>query len=1144
MSRDGQGPRAPDGPRGGAEPSPPPPLGELGRLAGQNLSIHELLDVLWLAARLPADGTAPLARALTPDSARRAGPGARDGSGATPGTTGPDAAERSAPMPRSSPQPPPPAQLLGALHAAAAARSAPEFAQLGADGRRGAPGDGALPVRVPEEKALGQDELRIGRALRLLKQPQPGPLKREFDEDATAEAMAETGLPDVVTRPARQRWLDLTLLIDDGISMLLWRRLASELRALLERLGAFRDIRVHGLDTRSATAPLLRARPFDPHAPLLSPASVADPSGGTLVLVISDGVGACWRDGRLRAALERWARQGPTAIMHALPAHLWDGSAIRSEPWLVTTRRRGAANDTWEVTDPLLPPGLGEDFNGVPVPVLEPYPPAIAAWARLVASPGASAQLPLLAPLHTKGPRGRAGTRAAEASDAVLRFRDAASPQAYRLAAHLAAVSPLTVPVMRLVQAAVPWRADTAHLAEVFLGGLMRQVEPVDERLPVQHRRFGFPSDAQEILLDTASPIDLLRTTRAVTERLRTLVGRSPDFPAWLAHPSGTGELLPGTRPFAWLEDRLLTHLGARPMAPEPERITDYEREDVQLPPDLGTSPSWLPVRMQDLHVLGPYALLQRDGAGGKPTAYIGKDDQGQEVLLRVAYSLSVPVAQELLDVELRALQRMNGVYAPAVVGSDLAGPLPWIAMELDSLSSGLPAPTLRSVLDAAGAMPSTPLFNWLSWNLARAVSLFHRKGIVHGALTPGTVLVTELTLHIIGWTSARIDGAWSASRWSVPPKSPYRAPEVTSWSESRIAAGDVFSLGAILLQAATGRQWRWFTREALSSHPKVVQLDERIAELLLRCIEPEPTGRPTAQELVDAFGALLPGGAEWEDGEANADPGPLDGAAPQHEQWVPVIRAPLERPLRIALVGVKDGVGCTTTTTMLGAVLADQRQERVLAIDADRRIGRQVRIADRVFRNTSANLSDLATSLPHMRHFEDLQLFLSPHRSGLFVLANDLISRPSSVGQFTDLEFRKVAQATQEYFDLTVVDSDKFIPEVLRHSDRVVIVSRADPAGVTQAQQSLDRLVTLDLPHLVREAVVVLNHSRPAAGWSLEPGSIRGLRSRCRGIVTVPRDGHLGMGSTVELSWLTPDAYKAYLRLAALLLGPRPMFP
>ncbi|MFF6994894.1 SAV_2336 N-terminal domain-related protein [Streptomyces sp. NPDC008313] len=1121
----------------------------MGRLTGHELSIHELLDAVWLAARLPADAAAPLARALPhvltgpprPDGLREPGAGAGvPGAGPAPET----AATRDAPAP-----PPAPAQLLGALHAAAAARSAPEFAELGAARRRD-PYDGAMPVRVPQEKALGDDELRFGRALRLLKQPRPHQQRREFDEEATAAAMAETGLPDVVTRPARQRWLDLTLLIDDGISMLLWRRLATELRALLERLGAFRDVRVHGLDSRSARAPLLRARPFAPHAPLLSPASVVDPSGGTLVLVISDGIGACWRDGRMRAALERWARLGPTAIMHTLPAHLWDSSGIRSEPWLVTTRRRGAANDTWEVTDPLLPPGLGEDFRGVPVPVLEPHPSAVAAWARLVASPGGSARLPLLAPPQARAARGPADTRGSDASSAVLRFRDAASPQAYRLAAHLAAVSPLTVPVMRLVQAAVPWRADTAHLAEVFLGGLMRQTEAGDERLPDQHRRFGFPKDAQEILLDTASPIDLLRTTRAVTDRLRTLVGRSPDFPAWLAHPSGTGEILPGTRPFAWLEDRLLTHLGARPMAPVPQRDTEYE--EVRLPSGLETAPSWLPLRVQDLHTIGPYTLLQRDGSSGRPIAYIGEDEDGRKVLLRVTSSFSSPVAQELLAVEFRALRRMNGVCAPVVVGRDLEGvPTPWLALRLDTLADGRPAPTLRAVLKAAGPQPGTALFTWLGWNLARAVTRCHRRGIVHGSLTPGSVLVTESALRVISWTSARVDGEWGASTSSMPVNSPYRAPEVTSWADSRIAAGDVYSLGVILLHTATGRPWNAYERDALTADPAFAGLDGDLAELLLRCVMREPEGRPTAQEVMDALGAQLPGGPEWEDAEdepldatVSALPRPEEAEGPQDdvEAATRSIRTPLERPLRITLMGVKDGVGCTTTTMMLGAILADQRQEHVLAIDADRHAGRHVRIGGRVFRNTLANLSDLAGSLPQVTGFDDLRLFLSPHRSGLMVLANDSVTRPSAAGQYTDHDFRSVARTMQDYFGLTLIDADKLLPVILQHSDRVVIVSRADPAGITQAQQAMDRLMAMDRPDLVREAVVVLNHSRPAAGWALDQAALRGLRSRGRGIVMVPRDGHLAMGSTVELSWLTPEAYKAYLRLASLLLGPRPV--
>ncbi|GAA0628778.1 SAV_2336 N-terminal domain-related protein [Streptomyces crystallinus] len=1121
-----------------AEPSDA--LARLAALVGHELSTHELLDTLWLATRLPGGAGAPLASALAPDRARQPAPGTWEGMRTPPDGTvvppdGPEAKEGA------DAQPPLPTQLLGALHAAAAARGAPEFAEYTAAAPRPERGAGAMPVRVPEEKALGDGELRLSRSLRLLKQPHPGSHFWEFDEDATATAMAESGLPDVVLRPARRRWLDLTLLIDDGLSMLLWRRLATELRSVFERLGAFRDIRVHGLDARSPEAPGLKVRPFDPGGPLLSPASAADPSGRTLVLVISDGVGACWRDGRMHAALERWGRQGPTAVVHALPSHMWDGSGIRCEQWAVTTRRRGAANHTWEVTDPLLPPGLGDRFRGVPVPVLQPYPPAVAAWARLVASPGAGAELPLLAPPGARSPRGEAATRGADPADAVLRFRDAASPQAYRLAAHLAAISPLTVPVMRLVQAAVPWRSDTAHLAEVFLGGLMRQADPPGAGLPAQHRRFGFLDGVQEILLDTASPIDLLRTTRAVTDRLATLVGRSPDFPAWLAHPAGTGELLPGTRPFAWLEDRLLTHLGARPMTPARAPVAASEYEDTQLPSVLEAAPSWQPLQMLDLRTLGPYTLRMRDESGGKAVAYIGEDIDGEQVLLRVARSPDSPTAREILATERRALRRMDGLYAPAVIASDLdeTTTTPWIALRFAPLSTGLPAPTLRAVMQAAGPLHDSPLLAWLGWSLARAVARCHAKGLVHGALTPGTVLITERTLHIISWASVRIDGASSASLLTVPPSSPYRAPEVTSWGESRIAAGDVYSVGAILLHAVTGRHWRRYQFDLLRHDPEFRRLDDSLRELLMRAVDEEPEARPTARELAEAFGALLPVPVEWEDEAAEEfAEGQPDEETDEHEGWIRTIRAPLRQPLRIAVVGVKDRAGCTTTTTVLGAVLAEQRQEAVLAVDTDRHAGTHIHIARRVYRSTEARLTELARSGADVRDFDDLRVFLSQHRSGLMVLANDSVTHPPTADQFSDSQYREVSEVTGPYFQVTLADTDKFPQSVLELANRVVIVSRADPAGVTQAQRAVDRLVAMGRPDLVPEAVLVLNHSRPAAGWALDAATLRGLGSRCRGVVMVPRDGHLTTGSTVELSWLAPETYKAFLRLGALLVA------
>src|SRR3954447_15456095 len=90
MPPDGTGPPAPDdpfdggsfdsdpfdgGPFDGAEP--PPALSSIARLTGQELSIHELLDAVWLASRIPEGGH-------DARGAARAGAGAGGGGGPAP----------------------------------------------------------------------------------------------------------------------------------------------------------------------------------------------------------------------------------------------------------------------------------------------------------------------------------------------------------------------------------------------------------------------------------------------------------------------------------------------------------------------------------------------------------------------------------------------------------------------------------------------------------------------------------------------------------------------------------------------------------------------------------------------------------------------------------------------------------------------------------------------------------------------------------------------------------------------------------------------------------------------------------------------------------------------------------------------------
>ncbi len=124
-------------------PADPAPVEKLGRRAGHELSIHELLDTLWLATAASPGATAPLASALTAERWRRHPAPARE----TP------SAPRPAP-PRPSSTPPRPPRRPAAASRPAAGRAA-----------RG--GGGAQRTRVRGPRRAGAAwRARRGRAAR------------------------------------------------------------------------------------------------------------------------------------------------------------------------------------------------------------------------------------------------------------------------------------------------------------------------------------------------------------------------------------------------------------------------------------------------------------------------------------------------------------------------------------------------------------------------------------------------------------------------------------------------------------------------------------------------------------------------------------------------------------------------------------------------------------------------------------------------------------------------------------------------------------------------------------------------------------------------------------------------------------------
>ncbi|WP_159031174.1 tetratricopeptide repeat-containing protein kinase family protein [Streptomyces acidiscabies] len=800
--------------------------------SGAELSHEELLDALWLAMRR---GPTPLARAI--------------GVPETPPVPVPQ--EPPAPTPRPTPTapPPPPKEPARPITATDDTPKAPTATTPSP----------ALPVRTPEPRPTGQ--LHLGKALRPLRQRFPDRRRPELDLARTVAAIADTGIPETVTRPARTRWLSLALVIDDGVSMVLWQRLAADVRRLMERAGAFRDVRVYGLDTRAAV-PTLRTSPYQ-RGRDLSPKALCDPSGNTLVLVISDGVGSGWRDGGMRGVLDRWGRCGPVAIVHALPGRLWAGTGIDVRPARVTSHRRGGPTHAWQVSDPDLPLGLAH-FDSVPVPVLTPTPQAVGEWSRLLASPGGTAVLPLW--------EGRTDVMRTVVEvpegDAVLRFREAASAEAYRLAAHVAAVAPVTPPVMRLVQTALGEPVDAGHLMEVFLGGLMHEVD-ASERLP-QHRRFDFSGEARRALLSAVSAGELLRTADAVARGIEDAVGRSPVFPAWVGHPDGTAVVDDTGRSFGWLREQLLVRLGVSGGEADP------------------APPGWSALTPDDPQRLGWFRLLWRSDRGWPHiTVYLAQGRDGELVTVRAPVSLYAddPVAAvELVRTEAECLGRMNGIDAPALVDvqADTDGEMPWIASELIG-RGGVPAPNLRHLLaDDGGAVPRD-VFLQIGLDLAWALVHAHDLGLVHGSIAPRSVLVADAGVRLIGWMTATVDGVDSPHRDLFPLTETYAGGGDVS------PESDVYAAGALLLAFLAER--REYPRASLDS-----PMDLALRVTLRHCLADQPAARPSARQLVESFTAVM-------DGPTSADTAVLDRLFDDIQRLEPLVRDQL-MPLGPALVG------------------------------------------------------------------------------------------------------------------------------------------------------------------------------------------------------------------------------------------------
>ncbi|MFD7033554.1 SAV_2336 N-terminal domain-related protein [Streptomyces sp. NPDC059917] len=533
-----------------AAAGPPPPgirdLTALLRAAGLDPSVEELADALWLAGRTRAArgaGTAPASGtgAVDGTGTRAVGdPGGQETDG-TDGADGTDATTGSgvgASDPEPGPAGPPEEDRLDLYVPGRAGPYRP-----GETGAEAEPeGAAGIPVRVPTAAALPRI-LDIQRALRALQRRRPpAPRARSvLDEPATAEASARAlGLAIPVMRPETRRESTMRLVLDASPSMAVWHDMFDELRAVCERLGAFRDVQVHYLHRRADGRPAIGTG-AEPEVRMRSADVLRDPTGRGLTMVVSDCAGPLWREGEAQRLLHRWAQCTPCVVVQPLPQRLWGRS------WLPTERGTLARRDGGEPHlefRPDRPPRPGRPVGGLTVPVLPPSAPALGAWARLVAGLGSGAVPAEVGRVLVDHPAAPAPLpRAARPPrELVRRFRSSASPRAVQLAVYLSA-TPLALPVMRLVQRTMLPDSEPSDLAEVLLSGLLRRSGPT----PGQW--YEFVPGVQDVLLGPLGRDEAALVLKHCSEYVLAHFGRGVrNFPA-LAVSQLTGAAPAGAAP-------------------------------------------------------------------------------------------------------------------------------------------------------------------------------------------------------------------------------------------------------------------------------------------------------------------------------------------------------------------------------------------------------------------------------------------------------------------------------------------------------------------------------------------------------------------------------------------------------------------
>lgn len=249
-------------------------------------------------------------------------------------------------------------------------------------------------------------------------------------------------------------------------------------------------------------------------------------------------------------------------------------------------------------------------------------------------------------------------------------------------------------------------------------------------------------------------------------------------------------------------------------------------------------------------------------------------------------------------------------------------------------------------------------------------------------------------------------------------------------------------------------------------------------------------------------------------------------------------IAAPLAGGARfVPVLSRKGGVGKTTVTTLLGMALADARDDRVIAIDANPDRGT---LAERISRSSGKTVRDLVRIRGDVVGFNDLSSVIARDETRLDVVASDTDPRVSEA--FNDADYNDVAGLAAHYYSIVLTDTGTGIVHsvmgaTLDFADQLVIVAGLSVDEARLASETLTWLETNGYAAKVRSAIVVLNNARPGNPLVQLEELESHFRTRVRAVVRMPYDPHIAAGSAIVFRDLQSETRLAARDLAATVV-------